>query len=329
MVPGRICIAMLVPGLILSCVPGLFAGPDLDTGLIQFVREIHLTGAQGKQSLKNLILGKTKKKDIKPSAICRINRHLLCITDAVNGSVIVLDNNGRIKKKISRAKGLKFISPVSACVDDAGNIYVSDSAQQVVVRFDSKYKFKGIFISSSPKEKERRITGIVFSKRAGAFYCVDTSNHRILCFDRQGKLKFSFGTRGAAQGQFNFPTHITADNAFIYVTDALNFRVQVFDGSGKFIRVFGSPGRGGGNFSKPKGIAVDRERRIFVADAMFDNVQIFNSEGRFLYYFGGPGQGQGEFWMPTGIMVDPDDTIWVADTYNNRIQVFKLAENSL
>jgi len=325
MVSGRICIAMLVPGLILSCVPGLFAGPGLDNGFIKFVKVIHLNGSQGKQSLKDFILGKTKKKGIKPSAICRINRHLLCITDAVNGSVVILDNNGKIKKKISRVKGLKLISPVSACVDDAGNIYVSDSARQVVVRFDRKYKFKGIFIS--PSLSGGRITGLVFM--GGIFYCVDTANHRVLCFDRQGELKSIIGKRGPGEGQFNFPTHIAAKNGFIYVVDALNFRVQVFDGSGKFIRVFGSPGRGGGNFSKPKGIAVDGQRRIFVADAMFDNVQIFNSEGRFLYYFGGPGQGQGEFWMPTGIMVDSDDTIWVADTYNNRIQVFKLVENSL
>jgi DNA-binding beta-propeller fold protein YncE len=319
MVPGFISIAIAM------LVPGFFARPaSLDTALVKFDRVIHLNGGRGKKSLKNIILGKTSKKDIKPSAICRINPHLLCITDAVNGSVIIMDNNGNIKKKISRVKGLRLISPVSACVDDTGNIYVSDSARQVVVRFDRKYKFKGIFIS--PSLSGGRITGLVFM--GGIFYCVDTANHRVLCFDRQGELRFIIGKRGTAEGQFNFPTHIAAGNGMIYVVDALNFRVQVFDDIGKFIRVFGTPGRGGGNFSKPKGIAVDGQGRIFVADAMFDNVQIFDSQGRFLYYFGGPGQGQGEFWMPTGIMVDIDKTIWVADTYNNRLQIFKLVEKA-
>lgn len=315
---------VLVFTFILLC-PG---SPDIFARSVRFFKTIHFQGKWEKKNLGSFLLGKGKKKPIKPSSLCRIDEDRLCVTDTVNGSVIVIDNQGKIKKKLTRVKGFKLVSPVCACVDDRGDIYVSDSALQVVFRFDSNYKFKGIFISTSSVPGESRITGIVFNGRARAFYCVDTANHRVLCFDREGKLKFHFGSRGAADGQFNFPTHITADNAFIYVTDALNFRVQVFDHSGTFTRSIGSYGRGGGNFSKPKGIAVDRERHIFAADAMFDNVQIFDFNGQFLYYFGGPGHRDGEFWMPSGIMVDKDNTIWVADTYNSRIQVFKLVEDA-
>lgn len=302
--------------------PGLFAR----TGSVQWVKTISLNGKPGRKSIKTVLLGRRKQQHIKPASICRVNPGRLCVTDAISGTVILLDNNGKIKKRITHVKGVKLISPVSACVDDKGILYVSDTARQAVLMFDSnsKYKFKGIFISPAQSRFQGRITGIVFA--GGNFYCVDTPNHRVLCFDRQGTLQFSFGKRGTAGGEFNFPTHIAVDKGFIYVTDALNFRVQVFDHSGTFIRAFGSPGRGGGNFSKPKGIAVDGQRRIFVADAMFDNVQIFDIQGRFLYYFGGPGQEQGQFWMPSGIMVDLDNTVWVADTYNNRLQVFKVVE---
>jgi DNA-binding beta-propeller fold protein YncE len=302
--------------------PGVFAKS------VRFFKSIYFQGKGGKKNLGTFLLGKGKKNLIKPSSLCRLNEHRICITDTINGLVVIIDNQGKIKKKLTRVKGFKIVSPVCAGVDDRGDIYVSDSALEVVFRFDGKYKFKGIFISSASSPKGARITGFVFCRATGVFYCVDTANHRVLCFDREGTLKFSFGNRGAAHGQFNFPTHITADNEFIYVTDALNFRVQVFDHSGTFKRVIGSHGRGGGNFSKPKGIAVDKERRIFAADAMFDNVQIFNFNGQFLYYFGAPGHDDGEFWMPTGIMVDSDDSIWVADTYNSRIQVFKLAEDA-
>lgn len=302
--------------------------PGISAKSVRFFKSIHFQGKSEKKNLGSFLLGKGEKKHIKPSSICRLNEHRLCITDTINGLVVIIDNQGKIKKKLTHVKGFKIVSPVCVCVDDRGDIYVSDSALGVVFRFDSRYKFKGIFISSSSSPKEGRITGFVFSQATGVFYCVDTTNHRILCFDREGKLKFSFGNRGAADGQFNFPTHITADKEFIYVTDALNFRVQVFDHSGTFRRDIGSHGRGGGNFSKPKGIAVDKERHIFVADAMFDNVQIFDFNGQFLYYFGGPGHHDGEFWMPTGIMVDNDNTIWVADTYNSRIQVFKLEEDA-
>ncbi|NIM12637.1 MAG: 6-bladed beta-propeller [Candidatus Aminicenantes bacterium] len=300
--------------------------PLLPAQSVRFVRTLDLSGKTGKKNIKTFLLGKKEKKGCKPFSICRLGENRLCVTDTVNGAVIVLDNNGRIKKTVTHVKGFKIVSPVSACGDDRGNLYVSDSARQEVWKFDSGYQFEAVFIPPLPGEPGGRITGIVFV--GGDFYGVDTPNHRVLCFDRGGKLKYSVGKRGTAGGEFNFPTHIAADSEFIYVTDALNFRVQIFDRSGRFIRSLGSFGRGGGDFSKPKGIAVDRERRIFVTDVMFDNVQIFDFKGRFLYYFGGPGHRDGEFWMPAGIMVDRDNTIWVADTYNNRIQVFQLVEKT-
>jgi DNA-binding beta-propeller fold protein YncE len=307
---------------------------------VRFVRSIDLNGKTGGKNIKTFLLGKKAKKGFNPFSICRLGENRLCVTDTVNGAVIIMDNRGKIKKMVTHVKGIKIISPVCACTDDQGNLYVSDSAREVVLKFDRKYKFKGVFISAArvpdrdeakpgtPGDSDNsiRITGMVFSR--GTLYAVDTANHRVPGFNLQGELTLSFGRRGTAPGEFNFPTHITADDRYIYVTDAMNFRVQVFDHSGTFIRMFGSQGRGGGNFAKPKGIAVDREKHIFVADAMFDNVQIFDIQGRFLYYFGAPGHRESEFWMPSGIMVDHDNTIWVADTYNNRIQVFKLVENT-
>jgi len=287
------------------------------------VKTIHFHDGSGrKKSVTTIIFGKKKAAAVKPAALCRIDAGLLCVTDAVNGAVLFLDDEGNIKKRITRVKGIKIISPVGACTDDAGNLYIADSTQGGVIRFSSKLKFEDVFIAA----QEWRITGITFSK--GFFYCVDTQGHRVLCFDRGGKLAFSFGKRGTGAGEFNFPTHIAADNENIYVTDAMNFRVQVFDHQGKYTGAFGSQGRGGGNFSKPKGIAVDKKGHIFVADAMFDNVQIFDSQGKFLYFFGGPGQEEEQFWMPSGIMADKDDTLWVADTFNHRIQVFKLVEDT-
>lgn len=311
-----------------------------DKRSVQFIRAIYFRRQSREKNLETFLFGKGNKKDINPSSVCRLDKDRLCVTDAVNGAVIVMDNNGKIKKIMTHVKGIKILSPVDACGDDQGNLYVSDSGRQMVLKFNPKYKFQGIFISPhlrrdqdktkiiTPQDTDIaiRITGIAFCR--GTLYGVDTPNHRILGFNRQGELTCSLGKRGIGPGEFNFPTHITSDDEYFYITDAMNFRIQVFDHSGRFIRAIGSHGRGGGNFSKPKGIAVDKERHIFVADVMFDNIQIFNFQGQFLYYFGGPGNRDREFWMPNGIMADDDGTIWVADTYNNRIQVFQLVENS-
>lgn len=304
-----VCLSALVP---------LWLAPQS----VEHVKNIQIRYKSNvKTSVKSFLFGKAEKGTVKPYALCRLGPDLLCVTDAMNGAVYIIDTGGIIKKKIHRVKGIELASPVGVCLDDRKNLYVSDSANGGIIRFDSRYKFERLF--AAPPDS--RISGIVFA--GGSLYGVDTLNHRVLCFDGEGNRRFAFGERGTGNGQFNFPTHIGADEKYIYITDAMNFRVQVFDHKGGFVRVLGSWGRGGGNFSKPKGVAVDQKRRIFVADAMFDNVQIFSFEGTFLYFFGEPGRGDGEFWMPMGVMVNGDNTIWIADTYNNRLQVFKLLED--
>jgi len=295
----------------------------LNSQSVEHLRNVEIKYKGGmKRSVKSFLFGKKNGEQVKPYALCRLGPDRLCVTDAVNGAVYIIDAEGFIKKKIARVKGIRLVSPVGVCTDDRDNLYISDSTRGGIVRFDPGYRFEGVFAAPT----DSRITGIVFSN--AVFYGVDTQNHRVLCFDRDGSLEFTFGKRGTGNGEFNFPTHICADNDFIYITDAMNFRVQIFDYKGAFVRVIGSWGRGGGNFSKPKGVAVDKKNRVFVTDAMFDNVQIFNREGRFLYFFGEAGHRDGEFWMPMGIMVGGDNTIWVADTYNNRLQVFTLLEDA-
>ena len=305
---------------------GIFLGSfpvTLSAQPVQLVKTIDLKKQGEKKSIGSLLFGRKDQPEILPGSICLLDHQRLAVTDVVNGAVIILNRSGAVKKRITRFKGERLISPESCCSDDAGSLYISDSALRVVLKWDKKYKFKKIFIAYPGS----RITGIVFA--GGVFYCVDTLGHRILCFTRDGKLKFTFGKRGSEVGEFNFPTHITADNQYVYITDTMNFRVQVFDRAGEFLRAFGKVGRGGGNFSKPKGLAVDMQQRIYIADAMFDNIQIFSITGEFLYYFGSPGHREGEFWMPADVLVDKNNFIWVADTYNSRIQVFKLKKEFL
>ena len=311
--------------LLLLTLPAMAFSPLLCAQSVKFQKSIDLQKRGNKKSVASFLLGKKADTGIKPCAVCRLTPGELCITDSVNGAVVIIDNNGKVKKTITRVRGLRPASPVSVCTDDRGNFYVADSSNRVVLKFGNGHKFQKVFIALPGA----RITGIVFSTfRDGTFFCTDTPNHRILCFDREGRLSGTIGARGTGPVQFNFPTHIAVDDLYLYITDAMNFRIQVLTHAGEFVRAIGSVGRGGGNFSKPKGLAVDAKRRIYVADAMFDNIQIFDFNGEFLYYFGGPGHKDGEFWMPADVMTDNGNQIWVTDTYNHRLQVFKLSEEA-
>src|SRR5215211_3087166 len=70
-------------------------------------------------------------------------------------------------------------------------------------------------------------------------------------------FKRTWGSQGAANGQFNFPRDIAMDSTSnIYVVDRDNHRIQKFTSAGVFLVAWGSQGSGNGQFSFPVGIAI-------------------------------------------------------------------------
>jgi len=286
---------------------------------VKFEKELKISEKSSFGSkLSGFIFGK-KRMSVFPNAICVLDDDRIAVADSKCATVFLLNGKGEILKKITKIGKMSFGCPVSLCKDNSGNIYMSDSYREGIVKISPDFKSISLFASI----KGARTTGLAMGK--DRLYCIDTLNHKILCFDMKGQQLFSFGKRGVEQGQFNYPTHIAYKNGELFIVDAMNFRVQIFSELGVFIKQFGKHGDGGGNFSKPKGIAVDDAKRVFVTDVMFDNVQIFSSKGDFLCVFGVPGSNTGQFWMPFDIDIFKDK-IYVADTYNKRIQVFKIEE---
>ena len=263
----------------------------------------------------------------------------------------------------SDRKDLAFITPAGICVDESGNVCVTDTGSKMVWFFDADEKsYKhwsriGKFAFSSPvavakKEgvfyvADSELGAIIVFNRKGkllftitdglqrpsglsiigeTLYVTDSALHRVEIFDLQGRYINGFGQRGTAPGEFNYPTHIVSvqdADPSLYVTDAMNFRIQKVDARGLPLQTVGHIGNVTGSFSRPKGVATDREGNLYVVDALFDNIQIFDSQGRFLMHWGESGSEPGCFWLPRGIAIDMHDRIWVADAYNRRIQVFK------
>jgi DNA-binding beta-propeller fold protein YncE len=240
----------------------------------------------------------------------------LCITDTGANVVCFYDKAAKRWYRWEKAGDVRFASPVSAA-KTGKTIFVADSALPAVLAFDLEGKL--LFRVS---DGLMRPTGIAVA--GSRLLVADAGAHSVVVLDLNGKVLRRFGTRGAGNGEFNFPTHIAADTTGkIFVTDSMNGRVQVFNAAGEFQRQIGRLGDNAGSFSRPKGVAVDADGRIYVVDAIFNNFQIFNSEGRLLLDIGHPGKEPGEFWLPNGIAVSRDGTIYVADSYNGRVQAFQ------
>lgn len=280
----------------------------------------------GLRRFSNWLTGAQKGNEplLKPFALALDEQDNLCVTDTGANAVCFLDRRANrwlrwsaLEHRGARGRStVLFASPV-AVAKRGETIFVADSARGCVLAFDLKGQ-----LQFQITNRLHRPSGLTLAGER--LWVADAAQHAVLAFSLRGELLTTLGRRGTGPGEFNFPTHLAADDGGrLYVTDSMNARVQVFDVEGGFVAQLGKPGDSPGHFGRPKGVAVDRRGRVYVVDALFDTVQIFDREGRLLLNLGEPGAGPGEFWLPNGIAISRNDEIFIADAYNRRIQLLR------
>lgn len=277
----------------------------------------------------------------------------------------------------------QFAFPRVVAFDAQGNIYVADSDNARIQKFDAAGKFLLAWGSKSPENVQpapqgtfTQIWGLAVDK-AGNVYVADTWNHRIQKFDANGKFIKTWGvngdTRGVAQGrplEFYGPRALALDaQGNLYVADTGNKRVTKFTANGDPLAQFGGIGTGDGQFNEPVGLAIDAQGNIFVADTWNQRIQKFDAnfnyvaqwtvqawegqsvvnkpylavdaegnvfatdpelarvlkfsnDGKLLAVFGTRGSDLASFNLPTGLAFDAQGNLYVADSGNHRVMVF-------
>jgi uncharacterized protein (TIGR03663 family) len=181
----------------------------------------------------------------------------------------------------------QFAAPHGLAVAPDGSLYVADSNNHRIQKFDASGKFVLEF---------------------GIFSGPNNPN------PASGTFNEPWGVAVGPDGS-------------VYVADTWNHRIQKFDSSGKFITMWGTPGQTdingqGGIFWGPRGVAVDKNGRVYVTDTGNKRIEVFSSDGEFITQFGGVGVQPGQLDEPVGIAVDPTSgNLVVDDTWNQRIQV--------
>jgi len=242
------------------------------------------------------------------------------VTDVGLGAIFVFDSAVAELQIWSLAdEGINFISPIGITTGPGQTVLVADSELKRVVRLSKDGNPLGSFGSGLLS----RPTGIARDASSGRVYVVDTHAHDIKVFDDNGKLLNTIGRRGAAEGEFNSPTHITISHNRLYVSDTLNARVQVLSFDGAPITSIGKRGLYLGNMTRPKGVAIGSDGNIHVVESYYDHLLVYNEEGHFLLPIGGSGNGIGQFYLPAGAWSDDQGRIYVADMYNGRVIIFQ------
>lgn len=122
-----------------------------------------------------------------------------------------------------------FSYPLSAAVDDEGNVFVADTMNDRVQMFDADGEFVQMFGRQGITPGTfMRAKGIAVD-RDGHIYVTDAEFNNVQVFDKEGQPLAVFGTRGTEPGQFSLVTGICIDaRNRILVADQWKARVQVF-----------------------------------------------------------------------------------------------------
>lgn len=219
--------------------------------------------------------------------------------------------------------------PSGLGIDGEGNLYVVDTGNQRIQKFDSNGQFlmmwggpgsgAGQFNFVPPKFNAVGSGDIVVDSQ-GNIYVADSGNARIQKFDREGRFLVQWGSRGAGDGQFESPFGLATDGQdHIYVVDA-NAHIQKFDSEGQFLTKWGEIGVNEGEFTFIGFPAVDRQGYIYLADGGRGRIQKFDQNGRFLSKWDNHGQHDDELIGANGLAVDGQGYIYITHWINPRIQ---------
>jgi tripartite motif-containing protein 71 len=150
-------------------------------------------------------------------------------------------------------------------VDANGNLYVADSFNHRVQKFDSGGNFLSVIGTSGPGLLNAPYD--VALDADGNLYVADSGNNKVVKFGPAGDFITAWGSTGDGDGQFYGPEGIAVDHAGnVLVSDTYNNRIEKFDSAGNFLTKWGAGGRGPGELLEPRGLAVDAAGGVWVTD---------------------------------------------------------------
>lgn len=270
------------------------------------------------------------------------------IAVAPNGDIYVLDSeNARVQHFDKDGKFLsKFGSPGKGdgqfalaqynsgpsgiTIDEDGNIYVADSWNYRIEKFDKDGKFLLKWGDGKDTGGDHAVNqqfpNFFYGPRELAYdpthkelYVADTGNQRIVVFDKQGQYIRQFGSKGNGNGLFSEPIGVAlnSDGTKVYVSDLRNKRVQILDPKGQYISEIKIPYWNDQQPISEPYVKLDKQDNLFVTDPTNGRVYKFDKNGAQLNVYDST---KGFFLTnPVGLAFDSEGNLLVTDAKRNAV----------
>jgi DNA-binding beta-propeller fold protein YncE len=206
------------------------------------------------------------------------------VADTVNQRIQVFDGSGTYLSQfasfgdcsISCSDG-QVDGPAGIVVDGSGNVYVADTLNDRVEKYDPSGNFLLKWGSTGTGDTQFRAPRGLAIDGSGNVWVADSSNNKVKEFSATGTwIRTIGGAAGSADGLFKTPTDLEFDaEGTLWVLDKGNDRFQRFTSTGGFLSKMGALGLDTGQFDAPAGIAINPAGQLLVADTSNNRVQAF------------------------------------------------------
>jgi len=280
------------------------------TGTVSYVYSKSIGAATGVLTEPDAIaldnVGNILVANFASTGISRISKF-----DANGNFINIFGNAG------TTATGL-LSGPQGVNVDANGNVYVADSGNQRIVKFNSNEGFVAAFLAGQvgfPYQINEDSLGNLYVAAA-----IGTNGMAIKKFSSSGALLATIGNSGPAGGILSDPDGVAFDkNNNMYVADFDRKCIVEYNSAGVFMKVFGNSGSG--QLAGPQGVYVASTGKVFVADLTGNRVVEYDSSGNFVQSIGAS-SGAGLLSGPYDVNMDLTGNLLVVDEHNNRVAVF-------
>jgi len=231
-----------------------------------------------------------------PTHIVALENGLL-ITDKGNNLIRFIDNNGytttfagSLKSGLKNGKAdvAQFNSPTGIAIDSIGNVYVADTANNVIRKIDINKNVTTFAGSNEAGYKDGKLESAQFNSPMGleivgdVIYVADTGNQRIRMikdgvvstYAGNGIEKDDYGAEILGDfidgdkntAQFNFPVNVVADSTgVLYVADKGNSAIRKIDLNGNVTTITQNL------IKRPSGLVI-YDGKLFVTDSLLNRI---------------------------------------------------------